>query len=546
MTDGDGTPVCAMIPEALHKFFLSIRAVRHSGNDFSWLNLLSLLVIPTLTLCLVFVDSDHHVWALFFLALFIEVFAFFYPVGHDGTGRHFRLNLLLFALLIIVSLAWNYSFRAYFVSSGFSSDIFRGAFYNFHSPLYGDVRRNPVGRYCWPMIAAGILFAFFIAYRTKHFHKKETWFFGIGFLLLFILTFAYSSGVSRIVSYASHYAGVVKAFPYFDSLGDVLRTYDDVMPMFGSELGHYPPGNLLVFMIDAMYLPYFTKIFVLLCCLLTPVPMCHLLKGAGFSHLEANMAALLFATTAPVLIFPSIALTPIPMFLTAAVTALCFSALNQDSLSRAACLGLAVAILTMFSFVSAIVVFLLAVFAFLLLLKQEVQARFLVRHILVSATVFIVFFAILYFAVDFDIMKCFRNAVAHNKEVMSETAFDDVFRYLLRSTGNIIPFLMVIGSPALTFFILGLRRNRLLKKLYCFSIALIISILLSGFSGLFYMETERIWLFFVPPILMVAATEASALYREGNYFTVASFLVLGVTQAVIYELFVDHSLGFFI
>ena len=87
-------------------------------------------------------------------------------------------------------------------------------------------------------------------------------------------------------------------------------------------------------------------------------------------------------------------------------------------------------------------------------------------------------------------------------------------RYVDISFSNLIAFLIGVGLPAIVLWgretIESLNRRTSADR---FNIALVISVLFFSFARLFTHETERVWLFFVPPALIAAA---SWIARRGD------------------------------
>jgi hypothetical protein len=107
----------------------------------------------------------------------------------------------------------------------------------------------------------------------------------------------------------------------------------------------------------------------------------------------------------------------------------------------------------------------------------------------------------------FNLAACFIAAVRGHQSQQGNEGFDDVKRYLLRSTGNIIAYLLsIVPLSVLGFVALRSAKPRAAGAL---TIALWVTVLIAGFSGLFYVETERIWIFLTPAFALLAGYELS-------------------------------------
>ena len=70
-------------------------------------------------------------------------------------------------------------------------------------------------------------------------------------------------------------------------------------------------------------------------------------------------------------------------------------------------------------------------------------------------------------------------------------------------------------------------------------IALLATVLLAGFSGLFYVETERIWIFLTPVFALAAGTElarrASAEGPRVVHLILLLVLLISCTQEFLFQ-----------
>jgi len=103
--------------------------------------------------------------------------------------------------------------------------------------------------------------------------------------------------------------------------------------------------------------------------------------------------------------------------------------------------------------------------------------------------------------------ECFTISVENNRNLMTANPFDDAARYFLRSSGNLIAFFILpnITAAILTaWFIKELRhtRNELMR---CYAQSFFLTVLIFSFSGLYFLETERIWLFLTPSFAILAS-----------------------------------------
>ena len=70
-------------------------------------------------------------------------------------------------------------------------------------------------------------------------------------------------------------------------------------------------------------------------------------------------------------------------------------------------------------------------------------------------------------------------------------------------------------------------------------VSLIATLLIAGFSGIFYAETERIWIFLTPFIALAAAYEAARV-AAGDRRLIDALLLIVLAVSCTQELFFMH------
>jgi hypothetical protein len=142
---------------------------------------------------------------------------------------------------------------------------------------------------------------------------------------------------------------------------------------------------------------------------------------------------------------------------------------------------------------------------------------------------FLVAIALTYIVTKFDLIACFIAAVHGHHEQQGNGGFDDPKRYVLRSTGNLLAYLLsTVPLCVLATRALGkgddISHDKLPRTLF---IALAATLFIAAFSGLFYLETERIWIFLTPALALAAGFEAARQAdRSGPRFVLAMVLLV--------------------
>jgi hypothetical protein len=161
------------------------------------------------------------------------------------------------------------------------------------------------------------------------------------------------------------------------------------------------------------------------------------------------------------------------------------------------------------------------------------------QQIGLSIVAFAVLFFLLYLTTGFQLLDCLREAMRNNSEQMSN-GFDDIFRYLFRSTGAVMVYLTAAGLPQAFLALKSMtgavkvKHGRNWQEVL--AVGLPVCLLVSAFSGCFFLETERIWLFFTPFLVISAGVEGDKLYQQSGFRPVAAFLACSLIMAMGYEL----------
>ena len=138
---------------------------------------------------------------------------------------------------------------------------------------------------------------------------------------------------------------------------------------------------------------------------------------------------------------------------------------------------------------------------------------------------------LLYFVCDFDFYGCFITAFEQNDNFLQILAGGaKTWKFNLYSVwGNYLAFLIGVGFP-----LFGLLIAFLISKRHLFvsfdladkiGFALSGLIVLSGCAGLFYMETERIWLFMAVFVVVPATQHIKTMLNSKAWLVVPCLLL---------------------
>jgi hypothetical protein len=245
-----------------------------------------------------------------------------------------------------------------------------------------------------------------------------------------------------------------------------------------------------------------------------------------FDDVATSATLLLFAAASGVLIYCTINTTSLLLLPGTLCLWLLIRSLKTGSLTSAAGLGSCFAVYLFFSFSASILGVLMALTTLIGLIRGAFSLRNVIRTGLLSLAALACILAALYLTTRFNLIGCFVSAVRGHH---ANEGYDDPMRWFLRSTGNVIAYLMSI-VPLCVLAIRALREKSdesSAKPQAALFLALIASVLIAGFSGLFYVETERIWIFFTPAFALAAGWAlARGAEREGRDLLTTVFLLV--------------------
>jgi hypothetical protein len=249
---------------------------------------------------------------------------------------------------------------------------------------------------------------------------------------------------------------------------------------------------------------------------------------------------MLFAVSAGVLIFPTIAITAVPIFFASLCLWLLTRALKRGELWAAIAFGLTFAVYFFFSFASYMLALVMGIFLLAALITKVVSMSRAASVLLISIGTFIVFFAVLKLIWGFNIIDCYSMAQQMHLQRPGH-GFDHPLRYLFRSTGGIIAYLIStsLAIPLLAIAAIA-RRHDEDRLRRAFTIGTLLGLLLSGFSGMSFLETERIWLIFTPALAVIAAAEMERRQHLEGHPLAAAVVLAALTFSCGYEIISRH------
>lgn len=455
---------------------------------------------------------------------------------HFRRGRG-TLSLIVFgtAVLLSCNVVWNKSFRNYVDHHKHEElrEVFRKPMHRtFHWPVYGrydnalariDEKSGSYSFATLPFVAlASAIAAAWFTWAWRRGIDRPLQSSDLVVLLIFQLALIIAFAAcepwpSRFSLQISGYNEFKKDLPRFTGIADTLRSYVSLMPSLEWYGQHYPPGNLILLQIEkAVGIQGFAKSIVVLLAVLTVIPLHRLARELGLDDSAAALAVLLFAASSSVLIYCTINTTSLVLFPGTVCLWMLVRALRTESPAAAVMLGLSFAFYLLFSFSASIVGVLMALTAILGWFAGVFPLRNIIRAGVISLVVIGAIIALLYLITGFNLVACFIAAVRGHHDQQGNGGFDDATRWLIRSSGNILSYTMstvpmcilCVSAAASTW------KERRTTTAASLNIATVLTIIIAGFSGLFYVETERIWIFLTPAVAIGAGYEIARRRRK--------------------------------
>lgn len=436
-------------------------------------------------------------------------------------------------------IVWNYSFRFYTSEVDFTRDIFRSKFRNPRAPLYGYLFVPEMKQFFYPLLSCGL----FLTYMLRN--RKETvegW--GIPtsafFLLLLSISLALKDNVSRVVDWMASYGGFTQGLTLFSTIPDLLRNYTSNMGQLGGHANHYPPGIFMIMKAEQLLdMKALTRFVVMSSGVGTIYVVRRIATLLGLSGSAGQLAVLLFILSPGVLSFITVDPAFIVLFPGSLTLYFYLKGLITGRLFFAIAMGLFFSLSTFFSFSSGFIALLMGILFLIAWRWGMLRLAEGLQQIALSIATFAGFFVLLYLLTGFQLIDCLREAIRNNTEMMSN-GFDNVFRYLLRSTGAILAYLTAVGFPqsflAARAMLGAVKAKSDRSWPEVLAVGLPTCLVVSAFSGCFFLETERIWLFFTPFLVVSAGGQGDALYRKSGFRPIAALLVCSLIMAAAYEL----------
>jgi hypothetical protein len=308
-----------------------------------------------------------------------------------------------------------------------------------------------------------------------------------------------------------------------------LEQYVELMPTLSLHGQHFPPGHAVLLYGAGKLLgpsPFAAGMVVLLFGAAAVVLAWRTIAELA-SERAARQGALLLLAAPSLLVFTCTSMDAVFLFFATLAWHLSIRALAEGARPRRAWLaGAAILSAAVFSFSALPVGLAILVFAVLRGRAAPARTAGILLQILAGTAVAAL---ALHLATGFPIWTCFLRARESNAELMRHAAGAGAGTlWGLYSLGNASAFLSAAGIGLVAAFAAGWRRRRHAREPV--AAATVLALLVMAGGGIYFLETERIWLFALP--WLAASAVAAGAFDERS---LRRALALGFLQALVVE-----------
>ena len=196
-----------------------------------------------------------------------------------------------------------------------------------------------------------------------------------------------------------------------------------------------------------------------------------------------------------------------------------------------------------FTFMTVCVGFIFTIEA-LLSLRSRLLSRRIWANLIYAGATFITVHCLLYLTIGYNVVSCFE-AARIAAEVERKWMYPDFWHYLYASSANLTAFLIQTGIVTVALWGQETAENWAAwwKKAGTdfLSISLSLALIVLAFATIFCAETERIWMFLMPLVILAAARQLDRNHNGGGGFApFAGVLILLFAQTLTNQLLLNN------
>jgi hypothetical protein len=435
--------------------------------------------------------------------------------------------------LLCLAIGWSKLFEAAHFA-GVKGHIFRRVFLGYWAPFYG---RGRTPDETWAGVAFLLCLALVVMVSWKNLRQGSTarfaWVLG-GVQLAFALAIGGSDDFTRLFGSTHAHKTFMGYAAGFASPFELVRGWIDAMPGFTGFARHYPPGLSWA---SALLGATGAKLVFLVSPTLGLWAVHGIARELEFKADATRAALLVYATSAPLSIFPTLTPTPALLLPGALAVWLLLRGLRTGSVLASLAVGLLMAFFAFASFAVYLVALPMGCLAAGAILAGRCTIARAATVVGVSILVFAAVFLALFAFADFDLLA---NLVQADR--LTGVAFiPNALAFALRVTGGFLAYAVTAG-PLIVLAFAGLTRFRREPSSWVavFCLSMISGFVLGGLSGRAYLETERIFMLYAPLLAIPAGWELARRAREEGSRALLTTATIGLGLALAYGLFIQH------
>ncbi|HIA69430.1 TPA: glycosyltransferase family 39 protein [Candidatus Poribacteria bacterium] len=355
--------------------------------------------------------------------------------------------------------------------------------------------------------------------------------------------------------------------PKFESLGDILKNYTTKANQLTTHAGTHPPGPVLTLWLATKYFGYdkLTKAFLIIFTAPISLIPLYLIAKQIFDQRVAFYTLALYLVTPNIVLLTATCMDAFyAVFLISSIY-FYLIALEKRSVILAILTGLFLAISMFLTFATTFLgVYFITLTGFTYINNKK-AFRNHVTTLCVSGGTFCLVYLLMYLTTGYNAIACLMEAVYIDDHGSDHhggvgTGYETLSRYLFISATNFFAFFSCLGAITVTLWtrelISTIRQISSLKSKESnmekqedqestseslnFLLAYVSALIPIGFSTLYTAETERIWIFMAPFILIPTAKHLKKhidLQKNHRIFYITITLLF--IQTVVFEIFLN-------
>ena len=352
--------------------------------------------------------------------------------------------------------------------------------------------------------------------------------------------------------------------PKFDSLGDILRNYTAKANQLTTHAGTHPPGPVLTLWLATKYFGYdrLTKAFLIIFTAPVSLIPIYLLARQIFDRRVAFYMLALYLVTPNIVLLTATCMDAFyAVFLISSIY-FYFLALKKRSVILAILTGVSLAVSMFLTFATTFLGIYFMALAGLTYLNNTKAFRNHFTTLCVSGGTFVLVYLLMYLTTGYNAIACLKGAIYIDKHGSVHhgglgTGYETMSRYLFISATNLFAFSSCLGAITVTLWIRELISTiRTIPPLktgenqtedqesatgsFNFLLAYVAVLILIAASTLYTAETERIWMFMAPFILIPTAAHLKKHIDQQNSHQIFYVTItLLFAQTVVFEIFLN-------